>query len=446
MNAPEKITSAEPINAAHEVLMKAADAMCTQQIASEIHGRPRPTKPQIKAVEKWLKEVHDRGMLTSQPGRGGAALYSLTTPVCDLVQTRGESQTAAPAERVLTPEAEAEREDFEAKYGMLGNCSCHISPPCGSCIHPGNPRNQEEDETAWMAAGDSEGGETDAPAARIPAPEYDPASVAFPADFASDPALQYLAPEDYEMPPADPKLLAMANRALHDQAEELRAQLSSIAMIAAAYLPDPSDISTARAVEIMDMLADAQTGHILAQESALETRIQAWVKERGDISHVLEEIVFEPFTTSLLDHAKTAANAFSALSAKHETLKHQITELRTRAAEQAAQYQADIARISSGLAAERQAMNNAINEADRLRSELATARVLIKAMQERGNVKDVAVGYLVRVPRRPPIIRRKLEAARLAALGAVRAGAARADVLAVVPVGAARRGAEWREA
>ena len=42
------------------------------------------------------------------------------------------------------------------------------------------------------------------------------------------------------------------------------------------------------------------------------------------------------------------------------------------------------------------------------------------------------------------MIRRKPEAARLAALGAVRAGAARAEVLAVVPVGTARRGAEWQ--
>lgn len=279
---------------------------------------------------------------------------------------------------------------------------------------------------------DSEGGETDAPL-----------------NFATSPELQYLAPEDYEMPPADPKLLAMANRAISGQLDEFRAQLSSIAETVAPYLPDPSDISTARAVEILDMLAEAQTGHILAQESALETRIQAWVKERGDISHVLEEIVFEPFTTSLLDHAKTAANAFSALSAKHETLKHQITELRTRAAEQAAQYQADIARISSGLAAERQAMNNAINEADRLRAELAAERQAREALQEQANavdVKDAAVGYLIRVPKRDPILRRKLDSARLAALGAVRAGAARAEVLAVVPVGAARRGVEWGDA
>ena len=112
MNAPEKITAAEPMNAAHEILMKAASGMCSQEIAAAITGTPRPTKPQIKATEKMLKAIHDCGMLASQPGRGGVALYSLTTPVsninemgdvslvdegetaevCDLVQTGSGSQ------------------------------------------------------------------------------------------------------------------------------------------------------------------------------------------------------------------------------------------------------------------------------------------------------------------------------------------------------------------
>lgn len=52
--------------------------------------------------------------------------------------------------RVLTPEAEAELEDFKAEYGFDGNCSCHISAPCGSCSHPGNPNNQDEDDTVWI--------------------------------------------------------------------------------------------------------------------------------------------------------------------------------------------------------------------------------------------------------------------------------------------------------
>lgn len=53
--------------------------------------------------------------------------------------------------RELTPEAEAERDDFEREHGWDGNCYCHISAPCGSCTHPGNPLNQAEDETAWVS-------------------------------------------------------------------------------------------------------------------------------------------------------------------------------------------------------------------------------------------------------------------------------------------------------
>lgn len=54
----------------------------------------------------------------------------------------------------LTPGAQAERDEFEACYGTDGSCSCHLSPPCPSCTHPGNPLNQIEDETAWIASDD----------------------------------------------------------------------------------------------------------------------------------------------------------------------------------------------------------------------------------------------------------------------------------------------------
>ena len=49
----------------------------------------------------------------------------------------------------LTAEAENDRMDFISEYGYDGNCSCHLSPPCNSCLHPGNPLNQAEDDTAW---------------------------------------------------------------------------------------------------------------------------------------------------------------------------------------------------------------------------------------------------------------------------------------------------------
>jgi len=53
----------------------------------------------------------------------------------------------------LMPWAQAEADDFYSSYGNGdGNCSCHISPPCSSCTHPGNPLNLENDPFAWGEA------------------------------------------------------------------------------------------------------------------------------------------------------------------------------------------------------------------------------------------------------------------------------------------------------
>ena len=216
------------------------------------------------------------------------------------------------------------------------------------------------------------------------------AEMAEPLNFATSPEVQYLAPEDYEMPPADPALLAMANRALSEQLDEYRGQLAHIATTAADYLPDPSNITTARAVEIMDMLIEAQRGQI----DALSAKLLAKDNE-------------------LFIQAKV------------------VVDLRDRLDALTQQWEADTGRITADL---RAALNKAINEADRLRRELTDAQ----------EVTDAAVGYLVRVTKRKPRYIVKPERAREAALAAVRAGAGRADVLAVVPVGTARRGAEWR--
>ena len=379
MNAPEKITSAEPINPAHEVLVKALDAMCAQQIAAEIHSRPRPTKPQMKAVDKWLKELHACGMLTSQPGRGGVALYSLITPVCDLVQTEGKSQTAAFAERILTPEAEAEREDFEAMYGMLGNCSCHISPPCGSCVHPGNPRNQEEDETARMAAGDSEGGETDAPAV--------------------------------------------------DAQREEFTLLGLIADIRAAA-GDPD-------------------GRLMQDE--LVQHIAGVVKERDDLRAPIHAQIeqWQTDTGALAKKAHRLAADLKDMTRDRDLLKAENLALKTLDGSMpgfGAEHQEQrINSLTTDVINTRNALTNAINEADRLRAELATERQAREALQEQSGVIQVA-GYIVRAAKRKPRTILDQDKAREAALSAIRAGAQRAEVFAIVPVGAARRGAEWRDA
>lgn len=165
----------------------------------------------------------------------------------------------------------------------------------------------------------------------------------------------FLAPEDYEMPPADPALLASANRMLCDRLEAKDAEL------------------LAQAKVVVD----------------LRDRLDALTQQR----------------------------------------------------------EADTGRITADLQAALKSRSQAINESDRLRAELAAERQAREALQEQSDavdVTDAAVGYLVRVTKRKPRYVTQPERARDAALAAVRAGAGRAEVLAVVPVGVARRGAEWR--
>ena len=63
-----------------------------------------------------------------------------------------------------------------------------------------------------------------------------------------------------------------------------------------------------------------------------------------------------------------------------------------------------------------------------------------------GQDRYTAAGYLVRASKRKPRTLLDKDKAREAALSSIRAGAQRAEVFALVPIGHARRGAEWRSA
>ena len=334
MNATDPIKPAtKPISLAHEVLLKADDALCAEEIACAILGVDKPSKIDIKSVTKQLKQLADLGMIEMEPRAGGVPFYRLI---------------AAP----VAESAESGRADIPTK----------TYPPAVI--------------KAMVAelSGDSEGGEADTPAT-------------------------FLAPDDYEMPPADPALLASANRMLCERMEGIAEAIRA---------------STIPALE-------GVTG---AEDLA-------------------------PHVKTLCDSLGAAEIVATGRGHTIDGLRLEVEDLRDRLDAQIKQWQADTGRLAADLRAATEARSHAINEADRLRTELAIERQARKVLQEQGNATDMtaaAVGYLVRVTKRPPMIRRKLEAARLAALGAVRAGAARADVLAVVSVGVARRGAEWREA
>lgn len=52
-------------------------------------------------------------------------------------------------EEMLTEAALNEYEMFLDQGFDDAGCSCHISPPCPFCTHPGNPLNLMEDDSAW---------------------------------------------------------------------------------------------------------------------------------------------------------------------------------------------------------------------------------------------------------------------------------------------------------
>jgi len=97
-----------------------------------------------------------------------------------------------------------------------------------------------------------------------------------------------------------------------------------------------------------------------------------------------------------------------------------------------------------------------------LRNLLAEERTARMALQEKveqqqreamrgasllsGDDRYTAAGYLVRASKRKPRTLLDKDKARDAALSSIRAGAQRAEVFALVPIGHARRGAEWRSA
>ena len=216
--------------------------------------------------------------------------------------------------------------------------------------------------------------------------------------------LSFLAPEDYEMPPADPVLLAMANKMLGDRLDGVAHVLRGCGL---------------------SLLADASGAEDLQPKvAALAGAYQMALAELRQ-----HEAYIEAKDAELLAQAKV------------------VVDLRDRLDALTQQWEADTGRITADLRAALESRSQVINEADRLRAELATERQAREALQEQDgavDVKDAAVGYLVRVTKRKPRYVTQPERARDAALAAVRAGAGRAEVLAVVPVGVARRGAEWR--
>ncbi len=201
------------------------------------------------------------------------------------------------------------------------------------------------------------------------------------------PEMQYLAPEDYELPPADPALLASANRMLSDRLEGVAHALRGCGLPALADVTGHEDLQMAAA--------------------ALSGAYQMALAELSAAQHEDSE---------LLDQARVVVD----LRAQIDSLGTDVMTTRT-------------------------ALTHAINEADRLRAELATERQAREALQEQAGTVE-AVGYFVTSASHGPRYFSKRENAIRDAMKNARLGWCTRVIPAGKPIGTARRGAEWRGA
>jgi len=248
---------------------------------------------------------------------------------------------------------------------------------------------------------DSEGGETDVKtqSAEIPpqiTPEIPPTEA-----------------EDDTMPPADASLLALANRELADRLARVAHVLRGSGLEELKDLDDGADLQTAAA---------ALTGAYqmaLAEPAMLRRELAKADADLQQIHTLLAHRVAGPIDPSDLGEVECAEKAA-------EMIDEGVDEI------------SSLMRLLGEERTARQALQEQIDE---LQREAMRGASLLS-----GSERYTAAGYLVRASKRKPRALQAADKAREAALGAIRAGAARAEVFALVPVGQARRGAEWRPA
>lgn len=362
------------------------------------------TKCAIGLIAPVLTTMHQRNQVARVSESSEGYLY--TRPAvppagCKAsVVNEPHAPESHPAERRLTDEAELERSDFIREHGPEGNCSCHISPPCGSCTHPGNPLNQNEDDSCW----------TPVAVDVIPPPQYDPDAVSF-----------------------DPAKRAGAEKGRADSAEKDAAGLMSVIYDIRCAIGDPlgkimlGDL--AQQISEALQLSEAHRQDVMAREHQIETAAE-WLAE------VVEGGEIEPCEMDIKELAMRASGELRNARAMIEKREQQLVS-HEQAIGEIHRACAD-AGIPEGHVAER---------VRKLAEMVCTLRMTTNALAEDPAVdlQDAATGYLIRVPKRRPRVVTKPETARAAALAAAKV-AGRAEVMALVPVGRAVRGAEWRDA
>jgi len=262
------------------------------------------------------------------------------------------------------------------------------------------------------------------------------------------PEMQHLAPEDYELPPADPALLASANRMLSDRLERVAHVLRGCGLPALTEISDQEDLQMAAAAlsgAYQMALADAAAvpdlrNTVTELDATVTLQRETLVVAASDVSRLSNELATE---------RRASASAMSAVASICEHLGCDDHNGHVPVLRAIDDLRAQITSLTADVMRTRGSLNSAINEADRLRAELAVERQACKTLQERASTAPVraATSFIVRAAKRKPRTFSSIEKAREAAMAAIRAGAQRAEVCPMLPpIGVARKGAEWRAA
>jgi len=396
-NAPALPAIDGIINAAHKALAESKAPLCGEDVAKAINATKRATKLQIKEAEKQLKELFGLGILESQARAGGVSFYSLT------VAPEQEAKTGNPA---------------------VEDDGC--SDACAS--NGGDSHEASGDAIDWTA-----------------------------------PELQYLAPEDYEMPPADPVLLSSANRMLSDRLEGVAHALRGCGLPALAEISGAEDLQMATAAlsgAYQMVLADK--GALDAERLDLNQEVRSLLGIIADIraaigdpegkimlgdlaAHIQRDI--GELIESLGVEKRVSGSAISAVAHICEHLGCDDHNGHVPALRAIDALRSQINSLTTDVTNTRRALNDALNEADRMRTELIIERQAQDVLRRliKASPAAAAKGYILKTPKQAMRRFGKEAAAQSAAMAAARAGKT-GEVFALVPVGKAVRGAEWRAA
>lgn len=343
------------------------------------------------ALDRLLSGFLKSGVLVrrkypSGPGRYARPSIHRSPADSGAPQPEVGKNTGSDASATPTAEGEAVRDPQPDQPTSL---------PLGGPAAADETGNAEPQSADAQTAAEGAGNGTAQSAATGDAENRDEADI-----WATAPELQYLAPEDYdETPPADPVLLARANRMLSDRLENVATALRNSNLPSLAWLNGATN----------DLpLAAAALGS--AYQQALTQMVLLEIERNG------------------------ATNDLASVRA--ELLPHVVDDIDT-----------DIMatpEIASRVAAK---LCSALALIDELEAELHTLQheAMKGATMLSGNDRYTPAGYVVHVPKRRPRLLLKLERAQEAALAAAKT-TGRAEVLALVRVGRAVRGSEWRSA